>query len=284
MFGWGILQLYTNLLETKELNMPENLDDQKFVILNLYDVVQLDEDPCDSLQLDKNEFIYSFLIIEQLKLLIMSKVSINWSNRFSFQIQKKLFDYGLDTRILKPGAQNWKKGKFKVELTVKFHPNELEEEIEENKAENFDNNNSEVLRGGEVLQIHGSTGQNLALSFNFGDLYMTVAQLKQSIIRVVNIESRSSKNIIKSQLFHNNYFGVECKVLRLDTQGWQKGKLKVKFSVKFYLDESLEEIEENELGDSENQGENSGDNNSEVIATEPSPLDDLREKFNQENQ
>ena len=264
--------------------MPENLDDQKFVILNLYDVVQLDEDPCDSLQLDKNEFIYSFLIIEQLKLLIMSKVSINLSNRFSFQIQKKLFDYGLNTRILKPGAQNWKKGKFKVELTVKFHPNELEEEIEENKAENFDNNNSEVLRGGEVLQIHGSTGQNLALSFNFGDLYMTVAQLKQSIIRVVNIESRSSKNIIKSQLFHNNYFGVECKVLRQDTQGWQKGKLKVEFSVKFYLDESLEEIEENELGDSENQGENSGDNNSEVMATEPSPLDDLRQKFHQENQ
>jgi hypothetical protein len=71
-------------LETEELNMPENLDDQKFVILNLYDVVQLDEDPCDSLQLDQNKFRYSFLIIEQLKLLIMSKVSINLSNRFSF--------------------------------------------------------------------------------------------------------------------------------------------------------------------------------------------------------
>ena len=84
MLCWGILQLDANLLETEELNMPENLDDQKFVILNLYDVVQLDEDPCDSLQLDKNEFIYSFLIIEQLKLLIMSKVSINLSNRFSF--------------------------------------------------------------------------------------------------------------------------------------------------------------------------------------------------------
>ena len=54
--------------------------------------------------------------------------------------------------------------------------------------------------------------------------------------------------------------------------------------MKFYLDESLEEIEENELGDSENQGENSGDNNSEVMATEPSPLDDLRQKNHQENQ
>jgi hypothetical protein len=75
-------------LETEELNMPENLDDQKFVILNLYDVVQLDQDLCDSLQLDKNEFIYSFLIIEQLKLLIMSKVSINLSNLFLFRYKR----------------------------------------------------------------------------------------------------------------------------------------------------------------------------------------------------
>ena len=223
--------------------MPENLDDKKFVVLNLYDVVQLDQDVCDFLGLNRNEFVCSFLIIEQLKFLIMSKIPKNYSS--SFEIQRKLFDYGLDTWILRPGAQSWKKEKLKIELTVKFYPDELEEEIEENKAENSDNNNPEVLSGGEVLQIHGSTGQNLALSLNFGDLYMTVAQLKQSIIRVVNIESRSSKNIIKSQLFHNNYFGVECKVLRPDTQGWQKGKLKVEFSVKFYLDESLEEIEKN---------------------------------------
>ncbi|MCL2935630.1 MAG: hypothetical protein MGU50_03075 [Trichodesmium sp. MAG_R02] len=61
-------------------------------------------------------------------------------------------------------------------------------------------------------------------------------------------------------------------------------EIKGRTSIKFYLYESLEEIEKNELDHSENQGENSGDNNSEVIATEPSPLDDLREKFNQENQ
>ena len=134
------------------------------------------------------------------------------------------------------------------------------------------------MRGGEVLQIHGSTGKNLGLSLNFEDLYMAVVQLQKSIIRVANINNRKN---IKSQLFDN---GLECNVLRPDTQGWQKGKLKVEFSVKFYLDESLEEIEENELGDSENQGENSGDNNSEVMATEPSPLDDLRQKFHQENQ
>ena len=61
-------------------------------------------------------------------------------------------------------------------------------------------------------------------------------------------------------------------------------EIKGRTSIKFYLDESLEEIEKNELSNSENQGENSGDNNLEVMATEPSPLDDLREKFNQENQ
>ena len=210
--------------------MPENLDDQKFVVLNLYDVVQLDQDVCEVLELKINGFVYSYLIIEQLKLSIISRVSINLERRFYVEIQKKLFNYGLDTWILKPGAQNWKKGK------------------------------------------------NLGLSLNFEDLYMAVVQLETSIIRAADISNRKN---IKSQLFDN---GVECEVLRPGDQGWQEGKLKVEFSVKFYLDEPQEEIEENELGNSENQGENSGDNSSEIIATEPSPLDDLREKFNQENQ
>ena len=258
--------------------MPENLDDQKFVVLNLYDVVQLDQDVCEVLELKINGFVYSYLIIEQLKLSIISRVSINLERRFYVEIQKKLFNYGLDTWILKPGAQNWKKGKLKVELTVKFYPDELEEEIEENKAENSDNNNPEVLSGGEVLQIHGSTGKNLGLSLNFEDLYMTVGQLEKSIIRVADIYDR---NNIKNQLFYN---GLKCNVLRPNTPGWQGGKLKVELPIKFYLDESLEEIEKNELSNSENQGENSGDNNLEVMATEPSPLDDLRQKFHQENQ
>ena len=61
-------------------------------------------------------------------------------------------------------------------------------------------------------------------------------------------------------------------------------EIKGRTSIKFYLNESLEEIEKNELSNSENQGENYGDNNSEVMATEPSPLDDLPQKFHQENQ
>ena len=184
---------------------------------------------------------------------------------------------------MRPGAQSWKKEKLKIELTVKFYPDELEEEIEENKAENYDKNNSEVLEEYDVLQIDQSTGKNLGLSLEFESSYMSVmsvGQLQSLIIKTVGFDN----NDIKNQLFYDNYDGVECEVLRPGDQGWKKGKLKVDLPVKFYLDESLEEIEKNELSNSENQGENSGDNNLEVMATEPSPLDDLREKFNQENQ
>ena len=135
----------------------------------------------------------------------------------------------------------------------------------------------------DVLQIDQSTGKNLGLSLEFESSYMSVmsvGQLQSLIIKTVGIHN----NDIKNQLFYDNYNGVECEVLRPGDQGWKKGKLKVDIPVKFYLDEPQEEIEENELSNSENQGENYGDNNSEVMATEPSPLDDLRQKFHQENQ
>ena len=73
-------------------------------------------------------------------------------------------------------------------------------------------------------------------------------------------------------------------LMKFERSNWKKEKLKVDLPVKFYLDETQEEIEENELSNSENQGENYGDNNSEVMATEPFPLDDLRQKFHQQNQ
>ena len=41
---------------------------------------------------------------------------------------------------------------------------------------------------------------------------------------------------------------------------------------------------ENESSPSENKAENSGDNNSEYLENEVSPLNNLRQKFNQENQ
>ena len=263
--------------------MPENLDDKNFVVLNLYDVVKLHKNVAYLMELNTSEFKESYLIVEELKLSILSIVFVDLSHRFYLEIQKKLFDYGLDTWILRSGAQSWKKGKLKVELTVRFYPDEFEEEIEENKAENYDKNNSEVLEEYDVLQIDQSTGKNLGLSLEFESSYMSVmsvGQLQSLIIKTVGIHN----NDIKNQLFYDNYDGVECEVLRPGDQGWKKGKLKVDLPVKFYLDETQEEIEENELSNSENQGENYGDNNSEVMATEPSPLDDLRQKFHQENQ
>ncbi|WP_255502520.1 KGK domain-containing protein [Okeania sp. KiyG1] len=89
---------------------------------------------------------------------------------------------------------------------------------------------------------------------------------------------------MKNQLFYDDYDGVECEVLRLGAQSWQKGKIKVELTVQFYPDESEKEMEETELSQSENEVEISDKNNSENIEPEISPLDDLRQKFNQENQ
>ncbi|GGA05828.1 hypothetical protein CYANOKiyG1_18280 [Okeania sp. KiyG1] len=72
--------------------------------------------------------------------------------------------------------------------------------------------------------------------------------------------------------------------MRLGAQSWQKGKIKVELTVQFYPDESEKEMEETELSQSENEVEISDKNNSENIEPEISPLDDLRQKFNQENQ
>ena len=261
-------------MEIEELNMSQNLDHEKFVVLNLHDVVKIDANYCSVLSLDRNELEYLCLTIEQLKTEIIHKFSPDISHRYLVEIRNKLFDYSFDVWILKPDAKSWKKGKLKVEFTVKFYPDELEEKIEENQAENSGNNNSKFLEGDEVIQVDQSTGINLNLSYNFQYLYMTVNQLQGSIIKLVNISSG------KNQFF---YTGLRCEVLRVGTQGWQKGKFHFEFPVKFYLDKPQEEIEENKLSNSENKEENYGDNNSEYLETELSPLDDLRQKFHQEN-
>ncbi|MDY7006911.1 MAG: hypothetical protein SWX82_24040 [Cyanobacteriota bacterium] len=61
-------------------------------------------------------------------------------------------------------------------------------------------------------------------------------------------------------------------------------KIKVKVTVEFCPNEAETESEEVESSQIENEAENSGDNNSEELETEVSPLDDLPQKFNQENQ
>ncbi|MGK7932774.1 MAG: KGK domain-containing protein [Microcystaceae cyanobacterium] len=67
----------------------------------------------------------------------------------------------------------------------------------------------------------------------------------------------------KQYISHKNYHsytwlntGVPCEVLKIDSQGWQKGKIRIKFEIEFIPDEP--EITEPE-----------------------SPLDDIRREINQ---
>ncbi|MEB3340498.1 KGK domain-containing protein [Okeania sp.] len=108
---------------------------------------------------------------------------------------------------------------------------------------------------------------------NFDNLHLVIEQLKPVIIqRVLN------DNNLKNQLFGDG-IDIESEILKPGKQ-WQKGKIKVELNFKFYPDEPEAKIEQKQL----NQLESSSDNNSEVLETEVSPLDDLRQKFNQENQ
>ncbi len=152
-------------------------------------------------------------------------------------------------------------------------------EIEKLKmAENSDNQEFIFLEGEEVVELDQQTYQCLGLNGNnFKYLYLINYQLISVIQRRVDIRN----NEIKNQLFYDDYDGLECEVLKPGAQSWQKGKIKVELNVKFYPDKSEEE---NESSQSENEAENSEDNNSEVLETEVSPLDDLRQKFHQENQ
>ncbi|NES04449.1 MAG: hypothetical protein F6K22_17405 [Okeania sp. SIO2F4] len=147
-------------------------------------------------------------------------------------------------------------------------------------AENSDNQEFVVLEGEQVVKLPQEISGFLNLNVNkLGYLCLTEEQLVWAIIRQVNLHSKTI-----NELFYDNYDGPECEVLRPGTKGWQKGKIKVALNIEFYPDEPEEEIEEKESSESDNEGENSGDNNSKILETEVSPLDDLRQKFNQENQ
>ncbi len=146
-------------------------------------------------------------------------------------------------------------------------------------AENSDNQEFVVLEGKEVIELDYKTYQHLRLNGNdFKYLYLINNQLTTAIIDQVSIATET-----KNKLFDDDHNGLECEVLKPGAKNWHKGKIKVELTVKFYPDEPEEEIEENESSQSENEAENYGDNNSEVLETEVSPLDDLRQKFNQEN-
>ena len=137
-------------METEELKMVENSDNQEFVVLEGEEVVELDEATYQYLGLSANQFQYLYLTNYQLISAILRRVDIRNS-----EIKNQLFDDdydGLECEVLKPGAQSWQTGKIKVELNVKFYPDEPQEETaenessqSENEAENSGDNNSEEL-------------------------------------------------------------------------------------------------------------------------------------------
>lgn len=69
-----------------------------------------------------------------------------------------------------------------------------------------------------------------------------------------------------------NFFngdGIEASILRIGSQGWKKGKIKLKVTLEFCLDEpEIEEITQS--------------NDAEINQTS-SPLDDIRQMMNKDN-
>jgi len=94
-------------------------------------------------------------------------------------------------------------------------------------------------------------------------------KLNQNGIRIPNtILNPPGINQPYSRWFKN---GMDCKIINLGSEQWKKAKVQVKLTVEFHVEsEETEEIIDN--------------NNSENIESEVSPLDDLRQKFNQQNQ
>ena len=62
--------------------------------------------------------------------------------------------------------------------------------------------------------------------------------------------------------------GIDCEILQIGSKGWRKGKVRIKVSVEFYVEEDSEQLVSEP---------------SEIELPE-SPLDDLRQMINQENQ
>ncbi len=140
-------------------------------------------------------------------------------------------------------------------------------------AENSDNQEFIFLEGEEIVKLDEQTYRLLSLSGNrFKNLHLLIQELKPVIL------DRVQHGELKDKLFGDGV-DIECEILKPGKQ-WRKGKIKVEFTLKFYPDKPEEERESSQP---ENEGENSGDNNSEYLETDVSPLDDLRQKFNQEN-
>jgi len=122
---------------------------------------------------------------------------------------------------------------------------------------------------------------------SFGDVTFKVSKFKTAVNQSFNSrmgsQLSSELNSQEVRINHavspnNNYDeyakwfkdGIDCEILNLGSKSWKKGKVKIKISLEFYA----EEQETEETGSS---------NQPEIIPPE-SPLDDLRQMLNQDNQ
>ncbi len=108
-----------------------------------------------------------------------------------------------------------------------------------------------------------SLNKDLGVNSYFKYPIISSGQFQTYIKNLINIHEQ-----IKSVLFGE---GIAGQVLKFDSQGWQKGKIRVKITVEFCPDEP--EVEE------------TPESNQLEISPPESPLDDLRRQLlNQENQ
>ncbi len=120
----------------------------------------------------------------------------------------------------------------------------------------------EQLEQDEILSLEWSIfGQGVGLSYNnFSCICLKTPEFIEAIKRRLNVGEP-----LRSNLFVQ---GVDCQVLRFGRKGWQKGKVRIKVSVEFCPDEP--DVEEKPA--------------SNEITQPESPLDDLRQMINKENQ
>lgn len=132
-----------------------------------------------------------------------------------------------------------------------------------------DCNDNDVISFGNATYKIGVLKRAFNKSFSNNLGAQLSNQLNQNGIRIPKtILTPPGMNEPYSRWFEN---GIDCEILNLGSEQWKKAKVKVKLTVEFYVEsEETEEILDN--------------NNSENIESEVSPLDDLRQKFNQENQ
>ncbi|MEQ9480750.1 KGK domain-containing protein [Coleofasciculus sp. F4-SAH-05] len=90
------------------------------------------------------------------------------------------------------------------------------------------------------------------------------------MVSAIEMISRNLPNANKDKIEKWFNEGIKGKTLKLGAKGWQQGKFRIKVTLEFCPDEP--EIEET-----------SASNEPEISQPE-SPLDDLRQRINQENQ